>query len=97
MISLLQNLSYLESFILFFCSFTVKDAGANCVLRLVQNLMNSFRDSRNESTVLSPSGIISNMQSKCPNHFQKGRHEDVSEAFYCLLDAMTEDLQFRTF
>jgi ubiquitin C-terminal hydrolase len=91
-ISLLQSLSYLESFTSFFDSFTVKDSGPNCILRLVQNLMNSFRDSKNTNTVLSASGIISILLSKYPDNFQKNRHEDVSEAFLCLLEAMNKDL-----
>ena len=93
MISLLQSLSYLESFTSFLDSFTVRNAGPNCILRLVQNLMNELRDPKNRNEVLSPSGIVSNMLSKFPSHFQKGRHEDSSEAFDCLLDALNDDLK----
>jgi uncharacterized UBP type Zn finger protein len=58
-ISLLQSLSYLEIFTSFFDSFTVKDPEPDCICKLVQNLMNSFRDLKNTKTVLSASGIIS--------------------------------------
>ena len=75
MISLLQSLSYLESFTSFLDSFTVRNAGPNCILILVQNLMNELRDPKNRKEVLSPSGIVSNMLSKFPSHFQKGRED----------------------
>jgi hypothetical protein len=61
LISVLQSLSYLEAYTSLFDTFTVKNPGPDCTLRLVQSLMDSFRNPKTERKVLSASGIISNL------------------------------------
>ncbi len=71
----------------------MRNAGLNCILRLVQNLMNDLRDVTLRKNVLSIEGIMNNMWKKFPKQLSKGRHEDIFEAFDCLLDAMDNDLK----
>jgi ubiquitin C-terminal hydrolase len=91
--SLMQSFSYLEPLTSFLDSLIVRNAGWNCILRLVQNLMNDLRDASLRKNVLSIEGIMNNMWKKFPKQLSKGRHEDIFEALDCLLDAMDNDLK----
>ena len=90
--SVLQSLSFLDHFTSFLDRLTVRNPGSNCALRLIQNLMNEFRNPKNGQKILSAAGILNNMLAKFPKQLQKGRHEDASEFFDCVLDALRNDL-----
>jgi ubiquitin C-terminal hydrolase len=90
--SVLQSLSVLEPFTSFLDSLIVRNAGPNCVLKLIQNLVNEFQNPNNGQRILSATGILTNMLAKFPGHLQKGRHEDASEFLDCVFDALDADL-----